>query len=341
MLTLETQTLARACGKSHVHNLEPEDLVALTVEAAAMARVPLAGTDWIPGQGELMRLYDSGVSGNCYKVRLLLAHLGLEYERYELDVVDRSNRKDVLGELNPGLRVPTLVLDDGRALGESGAILWYLADGTEYVPADPFDRAKVLQWMFFEQYCARAVRRGAPASGSRRASTSTRRRSRSGSASATSRFDAMESHVAGHEFLAGGAYSIADIALYAYTHVADEGGFDLSGYPGDPGVARPRRGAAGPRPDHGLKRTCRPRPGARPRTRPRPAVVAGPTLTGRPRGAHHGARRTSQAGRTLRPGHVRSCRTWPPGTVGESVTAGIDGRGASLARIFDQRSNAG
>ena len=69
-----------------------------------------------------------------------------------MDVVDRSNRKELLGDLNPGLRVPTLVLDDGRALGESGAIMWYLADGTEYVPGDPFDRAKVLQWMFFEQY---------------------------------------------------------------------------------------------------------------------------------------------------------------------------------------------
>ena len=84
-----------------------------------------------------MLLYDSGVSGNCYKVRLLLAHLGLEYERRELDVVDRSNRAEVLGGLNPGLRVPTLVLDDGRPLGESGAILWYLGDGTAYVPDGP------------------------------------------------------------------------------------------------------------------------------------------------------------------------------------------------------------
>ncbi len=72
-----------------------------------------------------MLLYDSPVSGNCYKVRLLLAHLGLAYERRTMDVVDRSNRPDVLGELNPSLRVPTLVLDDGRSLGESGAILWY------------------------------------------------------------------------------------------------------------------------------------------------------------------------------------------------------------------------
>ncbi len=82
----------------------------------------------------MMRLYNSPVSGNCYKVRLLLAHLGIEYETVELSVVDRSNRAEVLGELNPGLRVPTLVLDDGRPLGESNAILWYLGDGTQYVP---------------------------------------------------------------------------------------------------------------------------------------------------------------------------------------------------------------
>ena len=99
-----------------------------------------------------MLLYDSAVSGNCYKVRLLLAQLGLEYERRAVDVVDRSGRKELLGDLNPGLRVPTLVLDDGRPLGESGAILWFLGEGTTYVPDDPYLRAQVLQWMFFEQY---------------------------------------------------------------------------------------------------------------------------------------------------------------------------------------------
>jgi glutathione S-transferase len=99
-----------------------------------------------------MVLYNSAVSGNCYKVRLLLAHLGVEYETVELSVVDRSNRKDVLGELNPGLRVPTLVLDDGRPLAESDAILWYFADGTQFLPDDPYERAQVLQWMFFESF---------------------------------------------------------------------------------------------------------------------------------------------------------------------------------------------
>src|SRR3954468_15137449 len=81
-----------------------------------------------------MLLYNSQISGNCYKVRLLLAHLGIPYERRELDVVDRSNRGEVLGDLNPALRVPTIVLDDGRSLGESGAILWYFGEGTQWVP---------------------------------------------------------------------------------------------------------------------------------------------------------------------------------------------------------------
>jgi glutathione S-transferase len=177
-----------------------------------------------------MLLYDSDVSGNCYKVRLLLAQIGLEYQRYPMDVVDRSNRQEVLGHLNPGLRVPTLVLDDGRPLGESGAILWYLGDGTRYVPTDPFDRAKVLQWMFFEQYSHEpyvAVARFWLTKGIDVDPETLAERQRGGYLA----LDGMESHLAGHEFLVGERYSIADIALYAYTHVADEGGFDLAGYP--------------------------------------------------------------------------------------------------------------
>ena len=177
-----------------------------------------------------MLLYDSDVSGNCYKVRLLLTQLGLEYERYPMDVVDRSNRQEVLGDLNPGLRVPTLVLDDERPLGESGAILWYLGDGTEYVPSDPFERAKVLQWMFFEQYSHEpyvAVARFWLTKGIEVSAEQLAERQRVGYLA----LDALDTHLAGHEFLVGEGYSIADIALYAYTHVADEGGFDLGGYP--------------------------------------------------------------------------------------------------------------
>ena len=99
-----------------------------------------------------MLLYNSPISGNCFKVRLLLSYLGIPYERRDLDVVDRSDRPAVLGGLNPDLRVPTLVFDDGRPLAESGAILWYFGEGTRFVPDDAYERAKVLQWMFFEQY---------------------------------------------------------------------------------------------------------------------------------------------------------------------------------------------
>src|ERR1700759_431450 len=99
-----------------------------------------------------MLLYDSAISGNCYKVRLLFSLLGIEYERREVDVIDRSGRAELLGDLNPGLRVPTLVLDDGRPLAESDAILVYFAEGTPYLPEDRYERAQVLQWMFFEQY---------------------------------------------------------------------------------------------------------------------------------------------------------------------------------------------
>jgi len=97
-------------------------------------------------------LYDSPASGNCYKVRLILSLLGIEFERRQLSVVDHSDRPEVLGGLSPSLNVPTVVLDDGRALAESNAILWYFANGTRYLPDDGYERAQVLQWMFFEQY---------------------------------------------------------------------------------------------------------------------------------------------------------------------------------------------
>ena len=179
-----------------------------------------------------MLLYNSPVSGNCYKVRLLLAHLGIPYERQDLDVVDRSNRPDVLGGLNPDLRVPTLVLDDGRPLAESGAILWYFGEGSRFVPEDRYDRAKVLQWMFFEQYThepAIAVVRFLVAySGQAERYGSVIERK---TADGYKALDAMEAHLAdGGPYLVGDRLSLADIALYAYTHVAHEGGFDLGGY---------------------------------------------------------------------------------------------------------------
>jgi glutathione S-transferase len=178
-----------------------------------------------------MLLYDSAVSGNCYKVRLLLSRLGLSYERRPVDVIDRSNRAELLGDLNPALRVPTLVLDDGRSLAESNAILWHFAEGTAYLPEDRFERAKVLQWLFFEQYSHEpyiaglrfwlAVAKLSPTEDELDAK-------RKGGDAA---LDALEGQLEQGPYLVGGAYSIADIALYAYTHVADEAGFDLSGRP--------------------------------------------------------------------------------------------------------------
>lgn len=181
-----------------------------------------------------MLLYDSAVSGNCYKVRLLLAHLGLPYERHELDVVDRSSRPEVLGGLNPSLRVPTIVLDDGRAIGESGAILWYFGEGTAFVPADRWDRAQMLQWMFFEQYDLEpsiAVVRfwlhvlGGVPEGQEAAYEAKL-------AASHKTLAAMERSLSdGREWFVGDAMSLADIALYGYTHVAHEGGFEMAGYP--------------------------------------------------------------------------------------------------------------
>ena len=178
-----------------------------------------------------MLLYDSPVSGNCYKVRLLLAHLGIAYERRPMDVVDRSNRPAVLGGLNPSLRVPTLVLDDGRPLGESGAILWYFGEGTRFVPEDTYERAQMLQWMFFEQYDhepAIAVARFWLAYSGR--ADEARDRLPEWQARGNRALEAMEQHLDGREWFVGDGMTLADIALYAYTHVADEGGFDLEPY---------------------------------------------------------------------------------------------------------------
>jgi len=179
-----------------------------------------------------MLLYDSPISGNCYKVRLLLAHLGLPYDRRTVDVVDRSNREEFLGGLNPALRVPTLVLDDGRPLAESDAILWYFGEGTAFVPVDRYERAQMLQWMFFEQYDhepAIAVVRFWVAYSGRPEAFADRLDERR--AAGYRALEAMERHLDRREFLVGDHPSLADIALYGYTHVADEGGFDLAPYP--------------------------------------------------------------------------------------------------------------
>jgi glutathione S-transferase len=176
-----------------------------------------------------MLLYNAPISGNCYKVRLLLAQLEIEYARREVDVFDRSDRPELLGELNPALRVPTLVFDDGRTLAESDAILYYFADGTAYLPDDRYDRARVLQWMFFEQYSHEpfiAVARFWAMAGVHRSEDELRAKRQGGEAALA----ALDKHLAGRAFLVGERYTIADIALYAYTHVAPEGGVALEPY---------------------------------------------------------------------------------------------------------------
>jgi len=179
----------------------------------------------------MILLYDSKPSGNCYKVRLLLAQLGQRYERRELSVTDRSDRPKVLGGLNPALRVPTVVLDDGRPLAESNAILWYFGDGTRYIPQDRYERAQVLQWQFFEQYNHEpniaVARFWLHDSGAELDRNALEKRQAAGYVA----LDAMEKHLAGRSFFVDERYSLADISLYAYTHVADEGGFDLGRYP--------------------------------------------------------------------------------------------------------------
>jgi glutathione S-transferase len=179
-----------------------------------------------------MLLYDSPVSGNCYKVRLLFAHLGIEYERREVSVVDRSNRRELLGDLNPALRVPTLVLDDGRPLAESNAILCHFGEGTRFVPEDRYERAQMLQWLFWEQYehePALAVARflktyaGRPELYEERRDELTKRGAHV--------LKTMERYLEGRNWLVGDGMTLADVALYAYTHVADEGGYSLDPYP--------------------------------------------------------------------------------------------------------------
>jgi glutathione S-transferase len=188
-------------------------------------------------------LYDSPVSGNCYKVRLLLAHLGIGYERRTVDVVDRSNRQDLLGDLNPALRVPTLILEDGRPLGESGAILWYFGEGTRFVPEDHYERARVLQWMFFEQYelevTLAVVRFWLKFSGRSEAFADQLDAKIAGGYKA---LDAMERYLSGRDFFVGDSPTLAD-ARRARRRLRPVT------LPGDPGLARSGGIDAGPRTD--------------------------------------------------------------------------------------------
>jgi glutathione S-transferase len=171
-------------------------------------------------------------SGNCYKVKLALEQLELPYRWVEVNTAKGETRTREFLARNPNGQVPTLQLEDGQYLPESGAILCYLAEGTPLLPADRLERARVLQWMFFEQYShepciavARAILRYQPPDSPRRAELP-RLQERGQKA-----LGVMQQHLETSNYFAGANYSIADIALYAYTHCAADGGFELARYP--------------------------------------------------------------------------------------------------------------
>jgi len=180
----------------------------------------------------MMTLYDYLDSGNGFKIRLLLAQLRQPYRWIEKDILSNETRTPEFLAKNPNGRIPALELDDGTVIAESNAILWYLAEGSRFIPDDRLQRAKVLQWMFFEQYShepyvatPRFIVKHLPADSPRRAELPDRM------ARGRAALAVMDAHLAKQPFFVGQAYTIADIALYAYTHVSNEAHFDLTPYP--------------------------------------------------------------------------------------------------------------
>lgn len=180
----------------------------------------------------MLTLYDYLDSGNGYKVRLLLAQLDRPYRRVECDITTGQTRTPEFLAKNPNGRIPTLGLDDGLYLAESNAILWYLGLGSAFVPTERFAQAQVLQWMFFEQYShepyvatPRFILKHLPENSPRRAELPDRL------ARGRAALAVMESHLEVNPFFAAARYTVADIALYAYTHVAHEAQLDLGPYP--------------------------------------------------------------------------------------------------------------
>jgi glutathione S-transferase len=180
-----------------------------------------------------LNVYGDKQSGNCYKVQLLLSLLGIEYHWHQLNILDGDTKTPQFLALNPNGKIPTVALDDGRVLCESNAILGYFAEGSAFIPSEAFSRAKVYEWLFFEQYShepciavARFIQKylGLP--------ENRQEEYRSLQAGGNKALTIMESTLTKTPYLVGNTPSIADIALYAYTHVANEGGFDLHRYPG-------------------------------------------------------------------------------------------------------------
>lgn len=180
----------------------------------------------------MLKLYDFLPSGNGYKVRLLLTQLGIPFERIELDILKGETRTPNFLSKNPNGRIPVLELESGEFLAESNAILFYLSEGTQFLPHDPLLRAQVLQWLFFEQYSHEpniaTARFWISILGKAEEYQTVLEQKRQLGYAALS---VMEKHLTSHTFFVGDRYSIADIALFAYTHVAHEGGFDLTKFP--------------------------------------------------------------------------------------------------------------
>ena len=174
-----------------------------------------------------LRLYDYGPSPNCYKVRLLLSQLGREYERAPVDIFAGGTLDPSYAEKNSGLTTPVLEVEPGTYIPESGAILLYLAEGTDLMPDDPLERAEVHRWMFFEQARMYAI------IGALRMRLATGRIDPDGSEAAqqarfaTAVVGGVEGHLATREFLAAGRYTVADIAVYGYMQVAHEANVDM------------------------------------------------------------------------------------------------------------------
>ncbi|WP_027967460.1 glutathione S-transferase family protein [Halomonas halocynthiae] len=179
-----------------------------------------------------MKIYGDIQSGNCYKVKLLCSLLGIEHEWVHVDILAGGTQASDFLVRNPNGKIPLLELPDGRCLSESNAILNYLAIGSELLPSDNFDLAKVQQWQFFEQYShepfiavARFIAKYLGLPEDRRADYESKQE---GGGKALS---VMEAQLKETSYLAGEKLTTADITLYGYTHVAEEGGFDLSNYP--------------------------------------------------------------------------------------------------------------
>ena len=178
-----------------------------------------------------LRLYDYAASANCYKVRLLLAQLGREYERIPIDIFDGDTLTVAFGEINPARSTPVLEVGDGSYLAESNAILFYLAQGTQFLPDAPLEQAQVLRWLIIEQTDVMMSIGGLRFRLLTRRFTAESDEAQRRRATALAALDFIDGHLFEHEFFVAGRYGIADIAMYGYLHVAPDAGLDLTRFP--------------------------------------------------------------------------------------------------------------